>query len=337
MNKDCNEPRNASTGVRAIAPKDASRQRFPHLLIACTRPRRLLRKLLFVLSLLALFSPAHAETIQVVLMGGQSNMEGTGVTAQAPAHLRSQPELRLYHSASLKGAHPPNRWNPLGPASFAKGKFGPELAAGFQLSQDLGTKKLALIKHAEGGTKLTPKAIGYETTSWYPGADKSDTAHWGKEFTIFVQTVERGLEELKAQGLSPEIIGMFWVQGEADATDIQAGAEYGKNLTLLIKRVREQFDVPDLPFVYAQVLPYQKRASSAEVRQAMADIDQDSGKPEAIPGAFMVATEGMKAQGDKVHFNTGGQLALGRKLAQTLARRGLGISPESNKTIEKDH
>lgn len=289
--------------------------------------------ILLLLSCCSLISDAvRGEDIHVILMGGQSNMEGAAITSQAPASVQSQPPLQLYHSSALTGPLPANQWNPLGPASYTSGRFGPELGAGFRLSDYLGATKLAFIQHAEGGTKLTPNPIGYSTTSWYPGTDAADTANWGKEFATFVQTVDNALAALEAEGHTPRIAGMLWVQGEADATDAQAGADYEKNLSLLIRRVREQFKVPEMPFVYAQVLPYQTRTASAEVRQAMADIDQDSGSAAAVTGAFMVPTEGMGEQGDDVHFNTPGQLALGQALAYALNYRGLG-GTDNNKTV----
>lgn len=287
---------------------------------------------LYLMTLLAFPHPARSKAIDVILLGGQSNMEGTGVTALAPASVRSQPPLQLYHSASLRSPARPNQWNTLGPAGNTTNLFGVELGAGFRLRDFMGRTDLALIKHARGGTKLTPNPISYETGSWYPGANAADTANWGQEFTNFVQTVNSGLSALESQGYTPQIVGMLWVQGEADATNAQAGADYEKNLTLMISRVREQFKVPAMPFVYAQVLPYQTRHSSVAVRQAMEDIDQDSGKPAAVTGAFMVPTEGMGEQGDAVHFNTPGQLALGQSLAHALAYRALAAT-DDNKTI----
>ena len=60
---------------------------------------------------------------------------------------------------------------------------------------------------------------------------------------------------LRAQGYEPTIRGMLWQQGEGDAKKEETAGDYGKNLARLIARVREQFQAPDMPFIYGYVLP----------------------------------------------------------------------------------
>ena len=273
---------------------------------------------------LMLAQTSWAKQWRVFLLAGQSNMEGVGVAAEAPPNLLAQSAIRLYHSPSVRSALPANQWNPLAPAGISAANFGPELAFAFRISEALSGEDVALIKHAKGGTKLTAEPLSYEVTSWHPGTNSTDTSAWGVEFATFVHTVTNALAALRAQGDTPILSGMLWVQGEADATDAQTGAAYEQNLTRFILRIREQFGAPDLPFVCAQILPYQTRPGSAAVRQALADIDQDSGSPAAMPHVFTVRTEGLGVNTDAVHFNTPGQLALGTLLSESMASRGLG-------------
>jgi len=268
---------------------------------------------------------AQARTCRVFLLAGQSNMEGVGVAAFAPGNLLVQPPVLLYHSPSVRSPWPANQWNPLAPAGVSATNFGPELSLAYRLSEGYTNDCIALIKHAKGGTKLTTAPLHYETTSWHPGTDCGDTASFGAEYVTFVATVTNALAALRAQGETPLLSGMFWVQGEADATDAAAGAAYGQNLTRFIRRVREQFAAPDLPFVCARILPYQTRPGSAAVRQALSDADQDSGSPAAIPRVFTVLTEGFGVHADAVHFNTPGQLALGTSLAESMCRRAAAL------------
>jgi iduronate 2-sulfatase len=275
---------------------------------------------------LTLALPSSAKEWRVFLLAGQSNMEGVGVAAEAPSNLLAQADVRLYHSPSVRSSLPANQWNPLKPAGISAANFGPELASAFRLAEAFPGENIALIKHAKGGTKLTTEPLGYEVTSWHPGTSPADTSSFGVEFATFAQTVTNALAALRAQGDTPHLSGMFWVQGEADATDAATGAAYGVNLARFVRRVREQFDAPDLPFVCARILPYQTRPGSAAVRQALADADQDSGSPAALSGVFTVHTEGLGVNADAVHFNTPGQLALGTLLADSLCRRGFGLS-----------
>ncbi len=277
--------------------------------------------------------PAAAETCRVFLLAGQSNMEGVGAAAQAPTNLLGQSRAWLYHSPAVRSGLPANRWNPLGPAGVSPTNFGPELAAAFRLAEAFPTDTIALVKHARGGTKLTTEPLSYETTSWHPGASPADSAAFGTEFATFAATVTNALAALRAQGHTPVLTGMLWVQGEADATSATAGTAYGTNLAHFVRRVREQFDAPALPFALARVLPYQTRPGSAAVRQAQADADQDSGAAGALPDVFTVFTEGLGVNADAVHFDAAGQLALGARLADTLLRRSLGLAPPAPETL----
>ncbi|MDD2598281.1 MAG: sialate O-acetylesterase [Kiritimatiellae bacterium] len=258
-------------------------------------------------------------------MGGQSNMEGVGIAAEAPPNLIAQPDVQLYHSPSVRSALPANQWNPLAPAGTNPNNFGPELSFAYCMAEMLPKQNIALIKHAKGGTKLTTEPLHYEVTSWHPGASASDSASFGAEFAAFIHTVTNALAAMRAQGDTPVLSGVLWVQGEADSTSIAAAAAYEQNITRLVARVREQFSAPNLPFVCARILPYQVRPGSAAVRQALDNIDQDSGSPAAIPHLFTVHTEGLGVHTDNVHFNTPGQLGLGRLLAQSMSYRGLEI------------
>jgi len=267
--------------------------------------------------------PAGAGVFRVFLLAGQSNMEGVGLVSEAPSNLLSQTAVRLYHSPAVRARLPADRWHDLVPAGVGPAHFGPELTLGATLSSAFPGERVALIKHARGGTKLTTDALNYKTTTgWHPGTNAADTASFGAEFALFVHTVTNALAALRAQGDEPVLGGLFWVQGEADSTSIKAGADYGANFANFVRRVREQFAAPDLPVVCARILPCQVRPGSAAVRQALTDADQDSGKPAALSRVFMVPTEGLGINADQVHFNARGQLDLGRRLAEALLARG---------------
>jgi hypothetical protein len=270
----------------------------------------------------------RAATVEVYLIGGQSNATGQGYVRNLPAGFTINQAVQLYHSGSphLKGTEPANEWHPLAPASESPDRFGVELALGDRLQELRPGHRIALIKHAHSGTNLH--------TQWNPGADAADRAHWGPQFTIFVETVEAALKALRERGDEPVIMGMVWHQGEADsggrgdAGSTVNAENYGKNLAHFIARVREQFHRPDLPFVFALITrPAAAGPGRDIVRQTLRDTDQNSGSPRAVRGAFIVNTDdlprrkddpGTPYPADDEHIGTPGMLTEGQRMAEAL-------------------
>ena len=71
------------------------------------------------------------------------------------------------------------------------------------------------------------------------------------------------------------------------------------------------------------------------VRKGQKDVDQDSGTPLAVKGAFVVETDDLSQRADdphsplpndRNHFGTAGTLELGRRMAEKMAA-GLRVSP----------
>jgi hypothetical protein len=272
-----------------------------------------------------------ANEVEVFLIGGQSNATGQGYLRNLPAGTTFDQRVMLFHSGRphLNSGGEPNAWIPLRQASESPDRFGPEIGFGNRIQQLLPNRRIALIKHAHSGTNLFAQ--------WNPGANATDRAQWGPQFTIFVDTVEGGLAGLRAQGYQPVVRGMIWQQGENDANGGPNSENYGRNLAHFIQRVREQFNAPNMVFVYGYVLPPQTapqyRGRDA-VRQGEHDVDQNSGSPLAVQGAFVVPTDDLShraddpgmtgnLQNDHLHFGTSGMLELGRRMADRIYE-GLG-------------
>ncbi len=266
------------------------------------------------------------QTIDVYLIGGQSNATGQGYMKNLPEGFKIDTRVLLYNSGRphLNSGAEPNTWVPLRQASESPDRFGPELGFGNRISELYPDRPLALIKHAHSGTSLS--------RDWNPGSDARDTAHFGPQFAVFVATVEGGLKGLRDLGYTPVIRGMIWHQGENDAGGNQATDNYGGNLAHFIARVREQFHVPAMPFIYADILTSDKvtnyRGRTA-IRQTLRDIDQNSGSVLAVKGAYEVRTDdlGYRAQdagmtpslaNDWVHIGTRGQLEMGKRMADAI-------------------
>jgi hypothetical protein len=266
---------------------------------------------------------SQAVPIDVFLIGGQSNATGQGYMANLPRSFKADTNVLLFHSGipHLDSGADPLKWLPLHQASESPDRFGPELGFGNRMQELCPQRSIAIIKHAHSGTNL------YE--QWEPGAAQNDRRDWGPHFAVFVETVEAGLSGLREKGFQPVIRGMLWQQGESDADrTLDIARNYGRNLSHLISRIRQQFNSPDTLFVYGYVLPPPNKGEGRDlIRLAQRDIDQDSGSSLAVEGAFVVETDDLDHRADDadtrypldhLHFGTKGTLELGCRMAEKM-------------------
>lgn len=267
---------------------------------------------------------AQKKPIDVYLIGGQSNATGQGYMVNIPGDFTIDTAVMFFYSEGLGGGGTSMQWGPLCQASERPEKFGVELSMGGALKKHYPGQDIALIKHALSGSNLY--------SQWNPGVDSNNELNFGPEYKIFVHTIEEGLKGLRASGYAPTIRAMVWQQGEGDARDI-AGMEnsknYGKNLRHFIQRVRAQFSSPDMLFVYGYVIPVPMKRFTGreEVRTSQKNLDQGSGHPMALNGAFVVETDDLPLRcdepdspfpNDSVHFNTFGIIELGFRFASKI-------------------
>jgi hypothetical protein len=260
------------------------------------------------------------KRIDVFLIAGQSNATGQGYIANLPKGFVPNGKVLLFHSGRphLNSGAEPYTWMPLRQASESPDRFGPELGFGNQMQALNPKSPIALIKHAHSGTNLY--------SDWNPGDSVKDTVNWGVQYAVFVSTVESALKGLRKMGYDPVIKGMIWQQGESDADKGGSVSEdYGKNLAHFIKRVREQFSCPEMIFVYGYIYPPPNVGKGNDlVRKGQYEVDQNSGSPLSVKGAFVVPTEDLDHRAndyhsplpnDYVHFGSAGTLELGRRMA----------------------
>lgn len=284
----------------------------------------------FILSLLscsvmAFLAPSlHAEEVNVILIGGQSNATGQGYVKNLPACFKTDEHVLLYHSRYLKGAGPAEQLIPLGPASESPDRFGVEISLGTALQKKFPQEKWAIIKHALSGSNLFRQ--------WNPGKTPQDAR--GEEYVKFLRTVNSGLEALKKQGHTPVLKAMAWQQGEGDARDI-AGKDnsraYGKNLNHLINRIRADLKAPDLVFVYGSILPVAASLFPGrdEVRQGQKEVAENAHTALSVKNAFFIPADDLQLRSmdfrtplpeDQIHLGTHGILTLGERFAAAMEK-----------------
>lgn len=270
--------------------------------------------------------PLHADEINVILIGGQSNATGQGYVNNIPPCFKTDKRILLYYSGSLKGTGPAEQLVPLSPASESPDRFGSGTKPGNSVAEKIPAKKWAIIKHARSGSNLFRQ--------WNPGKTSQDKQ--GEEYVKLIRTVRNGMEALKKQGHAPVLKAMVWQQGEGDARDIASiknALSYGANLNNLIKRIRADLEAPGLAFIYGRVLPVPAPARfpcREEVRQGQKD---DGGRIPYLPlrqqcglcprRRSPAAQRGLLhplSHGYPVHLGTHGILALGERFASALKK-----------------
>lgn len=281
---------------------------------------------LLLCSVMAFLTPAiHAEEINVILIGGQSNATGQGYVRNLPACFKTDEQVLLYYSRYLKGTGPAEQLIPLSPASESPDRFGVELSLGTALHKKFPHKKWAIIKHALSGSNLFRQ--------WNPGKTPQDAR--GEEYIQFLRTVHNGLEALKKQGHTPVLKAMAWQQGEGDARDI-AGKDnsraYGKNLNHLINCLRTDLKAPDLVFVYGSILPVahpSRFPGRDEVLRGQQEVAENAHTALSVKNAVLVPADDLQLRSmdfrtplpaDQIHLGTHGILTLGERFAAAMEK-----------------
>lgn len=257
----------------------------------------------FLLTLFVVFSSGQenkVRPVKIFLLGGQSNMDGCGESEELPDAYKVHPENTITWD-NIKKA-----WVPLGTDSFAerrKFKFGPEIVFSHLLAKKYPDFTIAIVKTSGGGTKL-----------W---------KHWLPEqamYSRFLQNMENAMQQLSDSGVTCEVCGMLWMQGESDAETIEWANAYEENLKILFKDVRVQTQKEKLPIVMGRIsigllretpwpFDYTKRVQEAQEKVAADDEN-----------VYIINTDKLKTLKDNTHFNTEAQIWLGKKMGKIMLK-----------------
>lgn len=285
---------------------------------------------IFAATLAVLFvADISAEEVDVYLLSGQSNMEGSGLIADL------QTDSQTAALQEMPGA---NFWNgeTFEPLVVGKTKtsrqptrFGPEI--GFASAIASFDRPAYLVKYAASGM---PLHRGFNAGNWlgnepgpgrrtfYPGEVAGDP-NQGTLYRSMLSRFQAAIAKLRSDGHTPIVRGFLWMQGEADAKQEVSATEYAASLKQLRDRLASdiKMDKP-LAMVFGQVLPYEpameRFTHRAEIRDEMAAADERSGDARSIPHVRMVSTDGLALNKDTVHYGSSGLLSLGRAFAVEL-------------------
>ncbi|MDR0532364.1 MAG: sialate O-acetylesterase [Verrucomicrobiales bacterium] len=254
-----------------------------------------------------------AGTINVFLVGGQSNADGRDFKPDTvvPEELKKQENVPFYYNRKLDLSNTTSTSGtliPLQPTIEAENTihFGPELSFGKAMADYYQQKNesVAILKYSYGGTNLIDH--------WKAGGT-AGTEGDGGMYKGFQTIVGRGLTTLKEAHPGDTIVikGMIWMQGEADADKENSANQYEENLKRFIVDIRLTYG-KDLPFVIGQVSQTALKQLET-LRTAQANVARD------VPLTGMVDTKGLTMK-DALHFDGAGQIILGRKYAEEMQR-----------------
>lgn len=199
---------------------------------------------------------------KIIVLSGQSNAVGVG-------HLkclkRSFPEEKIadyykgyervkiwYYSHDKKNeGFMPTTVNC---TELHKDTLGPEVGMAEYLSEQFPEEEFYIVKFAVGGASLKRDFLPPSAGGYY------DVERFKKEYSAFLETFFSGehpkfgwcynglvdhlrdcLTSLRKQGLTPEILGFCWMQGESDAAKPEQVELYRRNFDLFVKDLKREF------------------------------------------------------------------------------------------------
>ena len=233
---------------------------------AYTRPMKFIAT--FLITVMFAVASAEANPLKVFILAGQSNMEGQGVVSMTGERDYNGGKGNLVWS--MKNSKSAEKMKGLKDAkgewvvrddvqiSFTAGEkvrkggltvgytgyggtshIGPELGFGFVMG-DHFKEPVLLIKTAWGGKSL-----------FVDFRPPSSGGQVGPFYTKMVEEVRAALAALGDQKY--EIAGFVWQQGWNDMVTKPAIPEYAQNLVNLVKDLRKEFNVPNLPVVVGEL------------------------------------------------------------------------------------
>ena len=281
---------------------------------------------------------AFAETYDVYLLAGQSNMVGYGMSAELPEDIASpMPGVLIFHGAdAADGVADPatgqGEWVPLRPGhgigfTVQNGKntysdcFGVELSFAQQLEKCRPDRHIALIKYARGGTSIDPAAAGH-FGCWAPDFNRRDGINQYDHCLAAIRYAF-AVRDIDGDGEDDELIpaGIVWMQGEADAYTSEATARaYTANLKHLMDLLRAALRYDDLPVVIGRISDSGQDEDGKQwdygdiVRAAQAEfVEQD-------PRAALVTSTDKYSYSDPYHYDSAGYIDLGREFADAMCK-----------------
>jgi hypothetical protein len=257
-------------------------------------------------------APTSAKSVaRLFILSGQSNAGGAGIGSELPEDLRKNDDRLLMFGRHVRGLQPlaPYRRRGFGDDDTA---FGAELVFGHRIRKAFPNDVICVAKQTTGGCSIIAWDKDWKRKEWLDELKLVDNVQKGAQYPLLMETIRGAVEALKTRDDvgRVEYSGMIWIQSERDDHHPRAAEMYEQNLRKLIANVRADLHAPDLPFLFADAnVRRHREAMQAGMRRIAREV----------PRTAVVSIEGLSKRG-AVHYDTQGQIELGRRFADEYLR-----------------
>ena len=286
---------------------------------------------------LALLAPASeaSEKRDLIILAGQSNAVGfDAVASELVTDVRDQnvlfwwrcgdPPPDNYDSssgASWTNLQTQSKGEPLSRNSGAEGEssfglkrqygnfanstggFGPEIGFVRRLREMQPSRGIAVLKVAFSGTGMR--------TDW----NRADPGDGGACYRALLSEIRKSLAAARQAGIEMTPRAFLWVQGESDATAVDA-PNYAAALSSMLDGLRNDTSTPDLPALIGVNVHFgnDKNQFMPKIIEAQKSVAANDSRH-----CRYVDTDGAQTlPPSQTHFTTEGTLEVGRRFADAL-------------------
>jgi hypothetical protein len=236
----------------------------------------------------------------VFVLIGQSNMVGWTESkfSELPDWLKQKPvQVEFYQQGRQMEFH-----------QQAGGRIGPEVSFGKYLAAWYPGRKIRIVKLAVGGTSIYDWA-----RLWNPRL----------AFRMTESTIQSSLYTLLRKQIDASAVltlgntvnSFLWMQGERDARYPLAANAYLGNLKTFINDLRREYASPNAAFVLGRINPPKAQHPAVDVIRKAQEVVTTQ-----MPRTVWVNTDELSKAADQIHYDTNGEVALGRSFAYAVRR-----------------
>jgi len=227
---------------------------------------------------------AHAESADVYLFAGQSNIQVVATTSlqNAPANIKQDPGVKIWDVQSNRFQTYQIGVNSLQPAQWPQnsglpGNWGPEAEFSYLMRKAHPDTPIYVIKYGIGGTQL---AKDLEQIDWSPSSDRNEY------FGLVESAVDAAKTQLKNEGKDPIVRAVVWMQGENDASTDQTANAYEANLREWAAAARKRWGDPESKLIIGRIfMSWGSAANYKTVRASQLAVVQST------PNSFLITRD----------------------------------------------
>jgi len=255
--------------------------------------------------------------MKVFVLAGQSNMVGWGDSRKLPEPMRKgNPRVLMFEQG---------RWQPLRPCVKARKNqekfgmtefsFGPEIRFAHEIAQAWPDETIGIIKLAVGGTSIL---------AWKPDWSKQDAdrVRQGQHGSLYEKLVTKVKQAGQKRDI--ELAGFLWLQGGGDMKNVAVAKEYLDNLKSLVAALRSDAGNSTMPALWGTMRRTQDPDDLSDLVPSRVDgpypaveyvLKAQWQARDEISNSRVVVLRDIETHPMNVHYNTAGQLQVGRLFA----------------------